>query len=173
MEYYTEEKEKQNKKLSKKDCQNLINQVEKLIRQYAHTYPDCVDDAVLNRRKIYMWVLVIASIALVTIQPCIAHGFLVFGICVGALASTEDMQYIYTDSYDESNYDHTLRNCKEMLSPYADFPDVKKYFDSIEPILKKHKANKIKYRVLGGFIMVIFFAVVVGYLYYVWRKVKG
>ncbi len=170
MENTSKDKETQqeNQKLSKNDCQKLINTIENRIRYYAYEYPDSLSDAVLNGRLVYLLTLVAASIALVVIQPGISNGILVFCVCVGALACTQEWPGVC--EYNSFRFEYTLSECKKMLRPYADFPDVKKYYDSIEPNLKRLKAKKQLYRVLGGVIMVIFFFVVIGYLWYVWHK---
>ncbi|MBO4773137.1 MAG: hypothetical protein J5595_11420 [Bacteroidales bacterium] len=170
MENTSEEKEtqQQNQKLSKTKCQELINQVENKIRYFAYEYPDSVTAVVLNGRLVYLLTLVAASIALMVIQPCIANGILIFCVCVGALACTQD--WPVGDTFSRYSFEYTLSKCQKMLRPYADFPDVKKYYDSIEPNLKKLQSKKKLYRVLGVLIMIMFFIVVGGYLWYVWMK---
>ncbi|MBR4441198.1 MAG: hypothetical protein IKS00_06585 [Bacteroidales bacterium] len=150
-------------KLTKNNCQNAIRDVENAVFSYKNSFPNSVSECVRNSAKFYLWLMALGSIALLIVQPNMTYGFITFMCVIGAVGVGQDLPYKHVYFFDYSN---VLLKLKE-LKPYAEFPDIKRYIDSIEPNLQRAKKRKIMFKKLGTAVNILSLVVVVGYLAYV------
>ena len=163
MDNNNKNKETKQPVLTKNNCQNAIRDVEDAIYRYKNSFPNSVSECVRNSAKFYLWLMALGSIALVIVQPNMTYGFITFMCVIGAIGVGQDLPYKHLYSFDYSNVMFKL----DELKPYAEFPDIKRYIDSIEPNLKHAKQRKIMFKRLGTAVNILALLVVVGYLTHV------
>jgi hypothetical protein len=157
--------------LNKKNCQALLQDVESIIYDYNDSFPNSVGDSVRNWHWVYMAILTIASIAIVIMRPMSMNYVLVFSALLGLM---DGIGYFY--SYNKGNgvfrrvtqYNTVLNQCKDKLKAYAEYSDVSKYLQSLEPYLKQIGRKKTKFRMLAAVVFLGYMAVVGGYVGYIW-----
>ena len=160
MENKNKNKETKEPELTKNNCQNAIRDVEDAVFRYKNSFPNSVSECVRNSAKYYLWLMALGSILLMIFQPLMAHGFILFMCVIGAIGVGQDLSR--KESY---NFDYKYeKSLLKYLAPYAEFPDIKRYIDSIEPTLKLAQKRKIRLKRMGTAVNVLAFVAVAGFL---------
>lgn len=158
------------KKYNKKECQDKLKAVQDMMLQYARAYPKSVSDCISKYMKIFLIPFIIFGFILVEAPGMNdVFGFIVCGIGIVMLMKIWQIKRP-KNPYDDRGHTSIYDTCMEQIGKYADFPDVKKYADTINPTLQHLYKQKTMYKIVAIIIFVIYVALLAVYLYAVFYK---